>query len=91
MNLKEQLIHLATVFATYTDTRGRDGQITLSGISTKIFNDGKTLARVAEGGDVTTGSFERARQWFSDNWPEGALWPDNIPRPAPAPSSVEAA
>ena len=88
MNLRDQLIHLAIVFATYTDTRGRDGQMTLSGISTKIFNDGKTLARVADGGDVTTGSFERARQWFSDNWPEGADWPNSVARPAPAKSEA---
>lgn len=81
MNLREQLIHLATLYAKSTDTKGRDGQITLSGISTKIFNDGKTLARVVEGGDVTTGSFERARQWFSDNWPEGTDWPTDIARP----------
>lgn len=81
MTLKEQLIHVANLYAKETDTRGRNGEISLAGISTKIFNDGKTLARVLAGGDVTTGSFERAIRWFSENWPADVEWPPTVLRP----------
>lgn len=79
--LKDQLIQVATVYAVATGTRSRDGGPSLSGISTRIFGDGKTFARLAAGGDVTTGNFEKALRWFSENWPDGVEWPDGIARP----------
>lgn len=72
---------MAHLYASAIKTKGRDGRITLSGISTRVFGDGKTFARIEAGGDLTTGNFERAMRWFSDNWPEGAAWPDEVPRP----------
>jgi hypothetical protein len=83
MNLRDQLLHLATTYATATNAKSRAGGVSLSSVSTKIFNDGKTLARLTDGGDVTTGNFERALIWFSDNWPAGCKWPKKIARPAP--------
>ena len=88
MSLKEQLIHVAQLYAEAVGTKGRDGQPSLAGISTRIFGDGKTFSRIGAGGDVTTGSFERAMRWFSDNWPEGAVWPEHVERPS---ASTEAA
>lgn len=84
MTLREQLLHVSTLYAETTKTRGRQGQTTLAGISTRIFKDGKTLRRIADGGDVTTGNFEKALLWFSDNWPEGLEWPHGVARPAPS-------
>lgn len=52
-----------------------------SRVSTIVFNGGGVLDRVAEGGDVTTGNFERGIKWFSDNWPPGTGWPEGIARP----------
>jgi hypothetical protein len=89
--LTDQLLTLARTFGAATDTRRREGGVSLSGISTKIFNDGKTLDRVANGGDLTTGSFERAMRWFSANWPENTPWPDGIARPEPVSSAESAA
>lgn len=83
MTLREQLLHLATTYAEATNTRSRDGGASLSGLSTKIFNDGKTFDRLAAGGDVTTSSFERALLWFSANWPTGTAWPKSIRRTTP--------
>lgn len=81
MTLRDKLLHVANLYAMAIKTRGRDGRVTLSGISTRIFGDGKTFARIEAGGDLTTGNFERAMRWFSENWPEGAEWPKHINRP----------
>lgn len=83
MSLKDQLLQVAHLYAATIKTRGRDGRLSLSGISTRIFGDGKTFARIEAGGDLTTGSFERAMRWFSENWPDGAEWPSDIERPRP--------
>lgn len=84
MNLREQLLYLSDAYAGVAAGRGRTGPLPLSTVSSRIFDDGKTLDRVAGGGDLTTGNFERALQWFSDNWPAAHPWPDGIARPARA-------
>lgn len=50
-------------------------------MSKRVFNDGKVLDNLADGKDITIGRFERAMRWFSDNWPDGAEWPADVPRP----------
>lgn len=57
-------------------------------VATIVFNAGGALDRIASGRDLNTGSWERAMRWFSDNWPEGAEWPDQVERPS---ASTEAA
>lgn len=51
-------------------------------VSTIVMNRGSKLDDIAEGGDLSTRTFERAMQWFSDNWPEGQPWPEGISRPS---------
>jgi len=75
MTLRSQLI---TVADAYCEHRKRSR----SRVSTIIFNAGKTLDRVADGADLTTGNWERAMAWFHENWPEGAEWPPHVARPA---------
>lgn len=81
MTLRDQLIAVAD---TYCLAR----RLSRSRVSTIVFSAGLTLDRIAAGRDLSTGSFERAMRWFSDNWPEGAVWPDHVERPA---ASTEAA
>ena len=60
-------------------------------VSTIVLQRGATLQRIAEGkADVTTGTFEKAMQWFSDNWPDDTAWPDGVARPDPT-GKLEAA
>lgn len=54
-------------------------------LSTRLFGRGTKLDDLVAGGDLNTGTFERAMQWFSDHWPKGAAWPDEIPRPPASP------
>lgn len=52
-----------------------------SRVSTIVFNDGKTLDRIAAGGDLNTRSYEKAIRWFSENWPADLAWPEGVERP----------
>jgi hypothetical protein len=83
--LRDKLVTLARAYAS---VKGRGDGLALSGISTKIFNDGKTLDRIANGGDLVTGNYERALQWFSDNWPDELDWPASIARPSASPKEA---
>lgn len=74
MNLREQLL---TVSDAYAQAIG----IGRKRVSTIVLNGGGKLDRIAAGGDLVTGSFERSMAWFSENWPDGVAWPDGIARP----------
>lgn len=91
MSLKDQLLRVANAYASSLKTRGRNGLPSLAGISTRVFGDGKTFARIAAGGDVTTTSFEKAMRWFSANWPDDLEWPQGVDRPVVSTDSGEAA
>ena len=51
-------------------------------VSTRVFSDGKRIAVLRSGGDMGVRRLDRAFQWFSDHWPEGAEWPADIRRPS---------
>jgi hypothetical protein len=72
-----QIDSMFAVAAAFGEAR----QIGEARISTIVFNDGRRLKRVREGADIGARSIERALQWFSDHWPEGAEWPSDVPRP----------
>jgi hypothetical protein len=66
--------------------------LSLARVSTLVFNEGKKLQAIANGRvDLSTGRFEKAMAWFSQNWPEAAAWPSGISRPSAAssPSRVD--
>lgn len=71
------LLALADIYCVKTGTK----PVTLS---FWMFNDSKKLAALCGGADVTTGRFNAAMQWLSDNWPEGAEWPADVARPEKA-------
>ncbi|MDE4595937.1 hypothetical protein [Sinorhizobium meliloti] len=75
MTLREQLILVSDEF-------GRARGIGRQRVSTIVLNRGSTLDLLAQSrSDLNTGTFERAMLWFSENWPEGAEWPDCVSRP----------
>lgn len=71
----EALLALTRSYAAATGT-------STTTISSRVFDDGKKLAAIEAGGDIYSGRLIRAIQWFSDNWPDGAEWPADVPRPA---------
>ncbi len=61
-------------------------QVSDARVSTLVFNDGGKVKQLREGRDIGVLTSMRAFQWFSDNWPENAQWPDGVQRPhAPPP------
>jgi hypothetical protein len=77
--------HLLSVVDAYVEHVGVK-EITLSH---RLFGDSKKVTALREGADITLKRFNAALIWFSVNWPEGAGWPDDVPRPDPALSDVE--
>lgn len=50
-------------------------------VSWRLFGDSKKLDALVSGSDIQVRRFEAALQWLSDNWPVGAIWPDQVARP----------
>ena len=53
-----------------------------STVSWRVFGDTKKLRALDGGADIQVKRWEQAVRWFADNWPEGAIWPEGIPRPS---------
>lgn len=51
-------------------------------VSARVFDDSKKLAALRDGADITLGRFNKALVWFSANWPDGAVWPEDVMRPS---------
>jgi len=56
-------------------------KIAVSTLSTTMFNDGKRIERLLSGLGITVQTYNDAMRWFSTNWPDGAAWPHDVPRP----------
>ncbi len=69
------LLRLADLYATAVD-------VPPSTVSSRVFDDGKVLDRLRQGGDLTTGRAARAVEWFDANWPAELDWPDIVARPS---------
>lgn len=84
MSLRQDLLLLI-------ETLAKARHVSVSRISTIVFNHGTMHSRLAAGADITVGRAEEAIRWFSDNWPEGVEWPESVTRPDPKAASPEAA
>jgi hypothetical protein len=76
--------HLLRVARAYGAAEG----IAPSTVSWRVFGDTKKLGALETGSDIQIGRWERAMQWFSDNWPAGTEWPAGIARPMPQPDQA---
>ena len=74
MILREQLLTVANI---YCEQMG----ISRARLSTLVLSGGQRLDRIERGSDIATATFERTMLWFSKNWPETAVWPEEVPRP----------
>lgn len=50
-------------------------------LSFRVFKDSKKLGALRGGSDITTGRFNDAIVWFSENWPAAGTWPADVKRP----------
>ncbi|WP_309086431.1 hypothetical protein [Chelativorans sp.] len=75
MMLKQQLLLVSDAYSALVG-------LSRSRVSTIVLNRGSTLDAIAQGrADITTGTFEKAMLWFSENWPDDSAWPAGVERP----------
>lgn len=75
--LCDQLVAISDIF-------GKARGVGRKRISTIVLYQGSKLDAVANGlADVTTRTWERAMQYYSDHWPENVPWPNFVVRPQP--------
>lgn len=66
---------------TLADEYARAAQIGEKTVSGRVFNDRNKLGALRDGAEITVGRFNAALVWFSENWPEDAVWPADVMRP----------
>lgn len=60
--------------------------VSLKTLSYRAFDDSRSLPLFMLGKvSLTLSRADRAIQWFSDHWPERAVWPAGVHRPARSP------
>jgi hypothetical protein len=70
--------HLLSVIDAFSSAKGwKDATI-----SSHVFNDGKKVAQLRAGGSITLSRLNEAFYYLSKNWPDNAVWPDSVDRPA---------
>lgn len=72
--------HLIAVAAEF----GRAANLDDTTVSWRLFGDSKKLPAIKAGADIQVKRLEKAMTYLSSNWPEGAVWPAQVARPAPA-------
>lgn len=70
----EHLLILAELY-------GSNKAIALSTVSLYAAGQGRLMERLRAGCQITVGRRDRILQWFSDHWPAGLDWPQEIERP----------
>lgn len=82
MRIMEETLrsHLHLLATRYAETLG----VSVASVGKAALRDNTFFQRIEAGEGFTIRTFDRALQWFSDNWPSDTPWPSDIPRPAPA-------
>lgn len=72
----DHLLNLCTIFCKAT---GRSEYT----VSRWAIKNPYLVSRLRVGSGVTVKTYCLVLRWFSDNWPDGLAWPDDIQRPEP--------
>jgi len=72
--LARNLIDLGT---RYGESRG----IEETTVGRLCAQDGRFFTRIRDGKTFTAKKYDEVISWFSENWPTGADWPNDIARP----------
>jgi hypothetical protein len=77
MNQIDQLLRVVEAYAAHTG-------LAEATISTRFAGRGARIGDLRQGGDMGSRTIACIIQKFSENWPEGAIWPADVPRPSPS-------
>ena len=50
-------------------------------LSHRLFGDSKKIQALRHGADITVTRYCGAMVWLASNWPDKAIWPEDIPQP----------
>lgn len=76
MLFTDQLLAVATAYCLAQ-------QVPLARVSMHSVGDRRLLPGLVDDSlTLTLRRADRALQWFSDHWPDGAEWPASVPRPS---------
>jgi len=73
-----QITHLIEAADAFCAARS----VSLSTLSSRMFNDGGKLPGIKAGAGITVARYNAALVWLSNNWPENTAWPAGVDRPA---------
>lgn len=59
-----------------------------SNIWRKAAKDAWFPKRIEERGSFTIRMYDKIVSWFDENWPDGAVWPEDVKRPVRATSEA---
>lgn len=79
--------HLVACAAAYAKAR----DVEMATVGRLAAGDWRFFDRIQAGSSFTARKYDEIIRWFSLNWPEGANWPDETPRPADEPADQGAA
>lgn len=81
--------HLLTLCEAFGSARG----VLATTVGKLAMGDSRFFIRLeASEATFTARTYDRLLAWFAAHWPEGAAWPDGVPRPGEgAPANTEAA
>ena len=71
-------LHIVSLARSYSAAT----ELPIVTISSRIFDDSKKISAMEAGADITLRRYNMALAWFADNWPEDAVWPEEVARPA---------
>jgi hypothetical protein len=74
---QELISNLSAVFAAFKTV----SRLEPSTIWMRAVGDARFMRRISAGSGFTVRTYDRALNWFSDNWPCGAEWPAGVARP----------
>lgn len=74
---KELVSNLNAVFEAFSAA----SKLKASTIWARAVGDARFMDRLSSGASFTIKTYDNAIKWFSDNWPQGAVWPANVNRP----------
>ncbi|CCJ07064.1 Uncharacterized protein BN69_1613 [Methylocystis sp. SC2] len=76
---KELVANLRAVFDAFAAVSKLKASTTWA----RAVGDARFMDRLSSGSSFTIKTYDNAIKWFSDNWPDGAVWPADISRPTP--------
>lgn len=85
VRMKSDLDRLIAVFDAYCEAV----DLAPATVSARFLGRGGRVAELRDGGDMGSRTIHAILVKFSENWPDGAVWPASVPRPLPAADAAE--